>query len=568
MRLSSKLIATAAFAIFLLSAFNLRAGETAKPSTGDDKTADSSVAGAANPDASLPSAPMPESSMAAAMPYSRGLNSFTPRVEIFLGYSYVRAVPTLAVGNRIVWMNGGSASIAYNFNRHWGIVADVGDYTNSEIQFTGAYNATIDVNEANGGVLSYLFGPRLSFRHERFTPFVQALFGGVHASEIDIANCTFSCTLLPEENVFAMTAGGGLDVKLHRHFAIRIVQAEYMMTRFQNYDTGTTAMQNDMRLSSGIVFRFGGNPAPPLPPPSPLEYSCSVNPTAVYMGDAIAASGTAVNLSPAKTAVYTWSVDGGTVTGVESTARIDTTNLAPGAYTLKGHVSEGARPGENADCTAPYVVKAFAPPTVSCVANPSSVIFGDSSTITATGISPQNRPLTYSYSSTSGSVSGSGTTATLSTVGAAVGTVTVICNVADDKGQTASGTAVVEVSVPAVAPKPVTSELCSIQFDHDPQRPSRVDNDAKACLDEIALNLQQSTDATIAVVGNAAAGERGGKKLATQRAVNTKTYLVSEKGIDPSRIAVYSGSQDGKIVSTTLVPAGTTFDATGDTPVD
>jgi outer membrane protein OmpA-like peptidoglycan-associated protein len=164
-------------------------------------------------------------------------------------------------------------------------------------------------------------------------------------------------------------------------------------------------------------------------------------------------------------------------------------------------------------------------------------------------------------------VSGSGTTATLSTVGAAVGTVTVICNVADDKGQTASGTAMVEVSVPAVAPKPVTSELCSIQFDHDPQRPSRVDNDAKACLDEIALNLQQSTDATIAVVGNAAAGEKGGKKLATERAVNTKTYLVSEKGIDASRIAVYSGSQNGKTVSTTLIPAGATFDATGDTSV-
>jgi len=563
------MIATAAFAIFLMPAFNLCAEEAAKPSTGDDKAVDSSVAVVANPDALLPSAPMPSASMAAAMPYSRGLNSYTPRFELFLGYSYVRAVPALAVGNRVVWLNGGSASIAYNFNRYLGVVADVGDYTNSEIQFTGAYKATIDVNDADGGVLSYLFGPRLSFRqHERFTPFVQALFGGMHASEVTIADCTFSCTLLPEENVFAMTAGGGLDVRVHRHFAVRIIQAEYMMTRFQNYDTGTTAMQNDMRLSSGIVFRFGGNPAPPLPPPSPLAYSCSVNPSAVYMGDTIAVSGTALNLNPAKTAVYTWSVDGGTVTGVSSTANIDTTNLAPGAYTLKGHVSEGGSPGENADCTAPYAVKEFAPPTVSCLANPPSVISGDSSTITATGLSPQNRPLTYSYSSTSGSVSGSGTTATLSTVGAAVGTVTVTCNVVDDKGQTASGTALVEVSVPAVAPKPVTSELCSIQFDLDPQRPSRVDNDAKACLDEIALNLQQSTDATIAVVGNAAAGERGGKKLATQRAVNTKTYLVTEKGIDPSRIAVYSGSQDGKTVSTTLVPAGATFDATGDTPVD
>jgi outer membrane protein OmpA-like peptidoglycan-associated protein len=569
MRLSARLIATAAFAIFLMPAFLLRAAEAAKTSAGDEKAVDSSTVSAAEPFAFLPSAPRPAAMMAAAMPYAAGLNMGTPKVELFLGYSYVRAVPTLAYGNRLVWMNGGSASIAYNFNRYWGIVADVGDYTNSKIQFTGAYGATIDVDQAKGGVLSYLFGPRLSFRqHERFTPFVQALFGGVHASEVDIANCTFSCTLLPEENVFALTAGGGLDIKIHRHFAIRLIQAEYLMTRFQNYDTGTSAMQNDMRLSSGIVFRFGGSTAPPLPPLPPLAYSCSVNPTAAFMGDTIAASGTAVNLNPAKTPVYTWSVDGGVVTGVESTAKIDTTNLAPGAYTLKGHVSEGDRPGENADCTAQYVVKAFEPPTVSCVANPSSVISGDSSTITATGVSPENRPLTYSYSSTSGSVSGSGTTATLSTVGATLGTVTVTCNAVDDKGQTASGTTAVEVSVPAVASKPMTSNLCSIQFGRDSQRPTRVDNEAKACLDEIALDLQRSSDATIAIVGNAAAGEKGAKKLAAERAVNTKTYLVSEKGIDSSRITVYSGSQDEKTASTTLIPAGATFDTTGDTPVD
>ena len=64
-------------------------------------------------------------------------------------------------------------------------------------------------------------------------------------------------------------------------------------------------------------------------------------------------------LTPQKTAVYTWSVDGGTVTGGSSTANIDTRTLAAGTYTLKGHVSEGEKPSENADCTAPYVVKAY-----------------------------------------------------------------------------------------------------------------------------------------------------------------------------------------------------------------
>jgi outer membrane protein OmpA-like peptidoglycan-associated protein len=484
-----------------------------------------------------------------------------------MGYSYLRAMPTLAVGNRLMWLNGGSTSIAFNLNRYLGLVGDFGGFNETRLLLEGGnppsalgpYQAVED-----GTVFTYLVGPRLSYRkNDRITPFAQVLFGGIRASEETLCpSCTPS---LPVENSFAMTAGGGLDIRVHHHLAIRIIQAEYLMTRFENLTTATTATQNDMRLSSGIVFRFGGSPQ--LPKLGPVTYSCSVNPSAVYPGDPIAVSGTALNLNPAKTAVYTWSVDGGTVAGASDTAKIDTTNLAVGAYTLKGHVSEGDKPGENADCTAPYAVKAYEPPTVSCIANPSAVISGDSSTITATGVSPQNRPLTYSYNATSGSVSGSGSTATLSTTGAAIGTVTVTCNLVDDKGQSASSTTSVTVAPVAVAPRPQTSELCSIRFERDAHRPSRVDNEAKACLDGIALNLQQSSDAKLAIVGNAGSHERGGKKLAAERAVNTKAYLVKEKGVDSSRIAVYTGSQDGKTVSTTLIPAGATLDTTGDTPV-
>ena len=568
MKSSVRMIATAAFAIFLMPAILLRAGEAAKPSTGanDDKAADSSTS------LSLwPAAPMPSASMAAAMPYSEGLNRGTPKVELFLGYSYLRGMPDLEPANRLYWLNGGSMSIAFNFNRYLGLVADVGGFADSKIELPGTGGGASTVMNSYGAVFPYLFGPRLSFRgHERVTPFLQVLFGGIYATKVMLdSGCGGAgCTPLPAENKFAWTGGGGLDIKVSHHVAIRIVQVEYLMTNFENHNSGISELQNDMRFSSGIVFRFGGNPGPPPPPPPPLAYSCSVNPLSVFPGDTIAVSGTALNLNPAKTAVYTWSVDGGVVSGVSSTAKIDTTNLAVGAYTLKDHVSEGIAPNENADCTAPYAVKAFEPPSVSCSANPSAVISGDTSTITAIGISPQNRPLTYSYSSTSGTVNGTGSTAALSTTGAAVGTVTVTCNVADDKGQMASGSTSVTVSVPAVAPKPLTSDLCSIQFGRDVARPNRVDNEAKACLDEIALNLQRSSDAKLAIVGNTASGEKGGKKLATERAVNTKAYLVSEKGVDASRIAVYTGSQDGKTVSTTLIPAGATLDSTGNTPVD
>jgi hypothetical protein len=95
-----------------------------------------------------------------------------------------------------------------------------------------------------------------------------------------------------------------------------------------------------------------------------------------------------------------------------------------------------------------------------------------------------------------------------------------------------------------------------------------VDNEAKACLDDIALNMQRAADAKLAVVGNTASGEKNGAKLAAERAVNTKAYLVTEKGVDASRISVYTGSQDGKTANSTLIPTGATLDTTGLTPVD
>jgi hypothetical protein len=35
-------------------------------------------------------------------------------------------------------------------------------------------------------------------------------------------------------NTFALTAGGGLDLRLSVHFAIHVIQADYHYTRFEN----------------------------------------------------------------------------------------------------------------------------------------------------------------------------------------------------------------------------------------------------------------------------------------------------------------------------------------------
>src|SRR6202030_1566454 len=140
--------------------------------------------------------------------------------------------------------------------------------------------------------------------------------------------------------------------------------------------------------------------------------------------------------------------------GTATTTTIDTKDLNPGTYTVTGHVTEGNKPGQSADCTATFTVNAFQPPTITCSANPTTVKPGDTSTITAAGVSPQNRPLTYSYSATAGQISGTTTSATLTTQGAATGPITVTCTVTDDKNQTATATTTVTVEAPVVPPAP------------------------------------------------------------------------------------------------------------------
>jgi outer membrane protein OmpA-like peptidoglycan-associated protein len=287
-------------------------------------------------------------------------------------------------------------------------------------------------------------------------------------------------------------------------------------------------------------------------------------------------------LDPKLNAIYSWS--GAGVSGTGTTATVNTSSLAPGDYTVKGNVKEGKtgkeglKPWETADCSATFHVKDFEPPTISCSASPSTLKPGDSATVTAVGVSPQNRPLTYTYSAAAGTISGNGTSATFSSTGAPTGPISITCNVADDKGKTASANTEVTITAPYVPPPPKTQTLCSINFDKDKTRPTRVDNEAKACLDQVALDLQNQTNATAVVVGESTAKEKTPPKgrhpktvdFAGERAVNTKDYLVKEKGIDASRITVAEGTSDAKSVENYLVPAGATFatDVPGTTPVD
>jgi hypothetical protein len=163
---------------------------------------------------------------------------------------------------------------------------------------------------------------------------------------------------------------------------------------------------------------------------------------------------------------------------------------------------EGLKPGESAEPAAHFTVKPFEPPTISCSANPSTIKPEEISTVTAVGVSPQNRPLTYMYSTAAGTIRGNGTTVEFNSVGAPTGPVGITCKVTDDKMQTTTANASVTILLPPPPPVPHVNALCSLGFNNDKARPTRVDNEAKTCLDEVALALQRQSDARAVIVGN------------------------------------------------------------------
>ena len=169
-----------------------------------------------------------------------------PKVEVFGGYSYIRA-SYFGLGLNF---NGGGGSVSYNPNKWLGVVGDFGGNHWSDFG--------VDAN-----VITYLFGPKIAYRTEKFTPFAQVLFGGAHISGSAVGSCPTarvrpqaSCTLSGSENAFAMTFGGGLDYNATPHIGIRLAQAEYLMTRFQGFGSNFGNTQNSFRYEAGVVFRW------------------------------------------------------------------------------------------------------------------------------------------------------------------------------------------------------------------------------------------------------------------------------------------------------------------------
>lgn len=465
-----------------------------------------------------------------------------PKYEVFGGYSWYNS------GGRIPATGDLSDTKVNDFRKGWG-----GQFTYNLNRWAGI---VIDANghySDFGNAHSLAIGPQFKLR-QGFTPFAEAMVGWQRLAPKQY----------PDQNAPVYIVGGGLEYPVNPHFAIRFFQADYVKTSYTKLTpSGDSNNFDGVRIQGGVVFSFG------LPPAAgKVSAACTAEPAAVDAGVPVKVTVTPAGFLPKRTLSYSYSSNAGTkVAATASTATIETAGLASGRYIVTAKIADNGKGThqQTASCQAGFSVNESLkhPPTLSVSANPTSLVSGDASTITATGSSPDNRPLSYNCTATSGRLTGSGPTYTLDTAGVQSSSITVNCTVSDDRSLTATASTSVNISVPP--PAPVANDFGKIKFEHDLKRPTRVDNEAKGELDRYADALAASPDAKGVVVGYATAKEnatKAGKSFAAERAVNTKDYVTKEKGIDPTRIEPRTGSGDDQKTELWIVPAGATFTAT------
>lgn len=181
----------------------------------------------------------------------------TPKVELTGDYSYYRFNPGLPSLWNSQNLNGGGAQATFYLNNWFGFAADLQGY-GSYTQCTKPGNPYDVSGCASGNMFTYMFGPQVKYRKGKIEPFAEVLLGGAHSNFYANA-CTgleICGSASPSNNAFAMAVGGGVDLAVSSKFAIRLVDADFELTRFGNNFTGGNNSQSNFRFQTGVQFRF------------------------------------------------------------------------------------------------------------------------------------------------------------------------------------------------------------------------------------------------------------------------------------------------------------------------
>ncbi len=462
----------------------------------------------------------------------------TPKWDWFLGYQWMHPGITVPFGDpnnptpfKVPDMDKGlGTAVTYNFDPHWGGELDFGynwGDSNKETTVSG--------------------GPRFMWRTEDANYFLHAL---VSYNRLDVSSLSNGA------NGIGAILGGGMDLPITKKVAWRLFEVDYVWSHHNYASYAAPEFPNlrrpnmeGVRLRTGIVINFGGEEA------AAPAATCSVQPTEVLVGEPITATVTPSNFNPKHTVTYSWSGNnGGQITAKDTTASIDTTSAAPGSYTITARVTDPKLKKNNeATCSANYTIKPLPPknpPTMSLSASPTSLVTGGTVNLSANCTSPDGVPVSVAnWTSSAGTISGSGSSATLNTAGVPPGPVTVNATCTDSRGLASQASTQVTLENPPPPPVDKALEarlaLHSIYFVVDQPKAAHPEGgllpSQQKTLVSLAADfkkyLESKPDAHLILGGHA--DHRGtvefNQALSERRVNRTKAFLV-EQGVPEANI--------------------------------
>jgi hypothetical protein len=166
--------------------------------------------------------------------------------EVDLAVTYTAQHSNL-VSNPTFWQQGGSVELSAQVYHGFGAAANI----------AGTNIGTAANSGVGLSMVTATFGPRYTWyrptgagRNRSLAIFGHGLIGEAHGFNSYFPTSAGSLT---DYNSFALQVGGGVDIGLSRHFAVRAFQADWLRTQFPN---STTNIQNTFRVGAGVVLRF------------------------------------------------------------------------------------------------------------------------------------------------------------------------------------------------------------------------------------------------------------------------------------------------------------------------
>jgi hypothetical protein len=187
-------------------------------------------------------------------------SAFAQSKEVFLNYSLVVYNPAESLtGSRN--LNGGGGSFAINYGEYFALKGEFEGYATTTLTFhlPPTENSAAGTFSTQGNMFTYLFGPQFNYVANRKRLFGEALFGGAYTNVYaNLFKAADVMGLSANNNGFAMAFGGGLDFAVAKHVAVRPVQFDYFMTRYEWKSLGINN-QSNFRYQAGVVLEFGSS---------------------------------------------------------------------------------------------------------------------------------------------------------------------------------------------------------------------------------------------------------------------------------------------------------------------